>query len=122
MGIDSVAVFTEPDAHALHARTADQSIRIESYLDPNEIVRAARESACDAIHPGYGFLSENVSLASACESSGLIFIGPRPDTIRRMGDKVESKRIMQKAGVPVVQSWNEAPQESEFPVLVKAVG
>jgi acetyl-CoA carboxylase biotin carboxylase subunit len=120
--IAAVAVFTEPDARALHVRSADESVRIDSYLDPSEIIRAAKESGSDALHPGYGFLSENVSLAAACESAGVIFIGPKPDTIRRMGDKLESKRIMQKAGVPVVLSWNEAPPESEFPVLVKAVG
>jgi acetyl/propionyl-CoA carboxylase alpha subunit len=122
MGIAAVAVFTDPDKHALHVRSADQSVQIASYLDPNDIVRAAKESGSDAIHPGYGFLSENVSLATACEASGVKFIGPLPDTIRRMGDKVESKRIMQKAGVPVVQSWDKAPPQSEFPVLVKAVG
>src|SRR5215468_2682423 len=115
MGIQTVAVFTEPDTRALHVRSADHHVRIDSYLDPNEIVRAAKDSAADAIHPGYGFLSENVSLALACEASGVKFIGPAPDTIRRMGDKVESKRIMQKAGVPVVQSWDNAPPEAEFP-------
>src|SRR5215467_7475128 len=122
MGIATVAVFTEPDTQALHVRSADHHVPIDSYLEPNEIVRAAKEAGADAIHPGYGFLSENVSLALACEASGVKFIGPKPDTIRQMGDKVESKRIMQKAGVPVVQSWDKAPPDSEFPVLVKAVG
>src|SRR5207237_10832101 len=115
-------VFTEPDTHALHARSADQNIRVDSYLDPDEIVRAARDSGADAVHPGYGFLSENVSLALACDRAGVKFIGPAPDTIRRMRNKLESKRAMQKAGVPVVQSWDAAPPASEFPVLVKAVG
>ncbi len=122
MGIGTVAVFTEPDARALHVRTADEIVQIGSYLDPNEIVQATTHSGADAIHPGYGFLSENVALALACDKAGVTFIGPKPDTIRRMGDKVESKRIMQQAGVPVVQSWDKAPPESEFPVLVKAVG
>jgi acetyl-CoA carboxylase biotin carboxylase subunit len=122
MGIETVAVFTEADAAALHARSADQAVQIESYLDANEIVRAAHATRADAIHPGYGFLSENPSLSSACEAAGIVFIGPRTDTIRRMGDKLESKRIMRDAGVPVVPSWDDAPPESEFPVLVKAVG
>jgi 3-methylcrotonyl-CoA carboxylase alpha subunit len=122
MGIRAIAVFTEPDAHALHVRQADTSVRIESYLDPNEIVRAARESGAEAIHPGYGFLSENPALSSACEAAGITMAGPRTETIRRMGDKLESKLVMQEAGVPVVPSWEGNPPEQEFPVLVKAVG
>ena len=122
MEIESVAVFTEADAAALHVRSADRAVRIENYIDPGEIVRAAQENGADAIHPGYGFLSENPSLSSACESAGIIFIGPRTETIRSMGDKLESKRLMQRAGVPVVPSWDRNPPESEFPVLVKAVG
>jgi len=122
MGIESVAVFTEPDVAALHVRSADRSVQIASYIDPKEIIRASQESGADAVHPGYGFLSENPSLSSACESAGIIFIGPRTETIRSMGDKLESKRLMQRAGVPVVPSWDRHPPESEFPVLVKAVG
>ena len=122
MEIESVAVFTEPDVAALHVRSADRSVQIASYIDPMEIIRAAKESDADAVHPGYGFLSENPSLSSACESAGFVFIGPRTETIRNMGDKLESKRLMQRAGVPVVPSWDRDPPESEFPVLVKAVG
>jgi acetyl/propionyl-CoA carboxylase alpha subunit len=122
MGIETVAVFTEPDEHALHVRSADQVHRIESYLDAQEILRTAKESGADAIHPGYGFLSESPSLSDLCEKAGIIFIGPRTDTIRSMGDKLESKRVMQKAGVPIVPAWDEDPPASEYPVLVKAVG
>jgi acetyl-CoA carboxylase biotin carboxylase subunit len=122
MEIESVAVFTEADAASLHVRSDGPSIQIEDYIDPKEIVRAAKESGADAVHPGYGFLSENPSLSSACESAGIIFIGPHTETIRSMGDKLESKRLMQRAGVPVVPSWDRNPPESEFPVLVKAVG
>ncbi len=122
MEIQRAAVFTGADTAALHIRSADQAVRIESYLDPNEIVRAAQQTGADAIHPGYGFLSENPSLSAVCEAAGLVFIGPRTDTIRHMGDKLESKRIMGQAGVPVVPSWDSTPPESEFPVLVKAVG
>jgi acetyl/propionyl-CoA carboxylase alpha subunit len=122
MGIRGIAVFTEPDTHALHVRQADVAVRIESYLDPQEIVRAAKDSGAEAIHPGYGFLSENPALSSACAASGLTLVGPRTETIRRMGDKLESKLLMQRAGVPVVPTWDGNPPESEFPVLVKAVG
>src|SRR5262249_35018432 len=95
---------------------------IGSYLDAQEIVRAAKESDADAIHPGYGFLSENADFSAACEAGGIIFIGPAPDTIRAMGDKLESKRVMRRAGVPVVPSWDGTPPASEYPVIVKAVG
>jgi acetyl-CoA carboxylase biotin carboxylase subunit len=122
MGIHSVAVFTRPDENALHVRLADQAHAIDSYLDIPELIRAAKESGADAIHPGYGFLSENADFSDACEQHGLTFIGPRPDTIRSMGDKVESKRVMRNAGVPVVPAWDANPPESEFPVLVKAAG
>jgi len=122
MEIESVAVFTEADAAALHVRSAGRSIQIDDYIDPRAIVRAAQESGADAVHPGYGFLSESPSLSSACESAGIAFIGPRTETIRSMGDKIASKRLMQRAGVPTVPSWDLNPPEAEFPVLVKAVG
>ena len=123
MGIETVAVFTEADQNSLHVRSADGTRTISSYLDAKEIVGAAKESGADAIHPGYGFLSENASLSQACEDHGITFIGPRPDTIRSMGDKLESKRLMHKSGVPVVAAWPDGnPPASEFPVLVKAAG
>jgi acetyl/propionyl-CoA carboxylase alpha subunit len=122
MGIGTVAVFTEPDQNAQHVRSADEAYAIPSYLDPQEIVRVAKACGADAIHPGYGFLSENPSFPAACEEAGIIFIGPRAETLRVMGDKLESKRVMQKAGVPIVPTWEETPPAAEFPVLVKAVG
>src|SRR5215471_6267737 len=79
MGIQTVSVFTEPDRHALHVRHADESREISSYLDAKEIARAAGESGADAIHPGYGFLSENPLLAEECATAGIIFVGPRPE-------------------------------------------
>ncbi len=122
MGIQTFAVFTEPDKRALHVRASDDAHEISSYLDAKEIVRVAKNNGVDAIHPGYGFLSENPSLAEECLSAGIIFIGPQAETIRTMGDKLESKRVMQKAGVPVVPTWSGDPPVSEFPLLVKAVG
>ena len=122
MGIQSVAVFTEADKDSLHVRGAAQARQISSYLDAKDIAAIAKEARADAIHPGYGFLSENPSLAEECERAGIVFIGPQPSTIRTMGDKLESKRVMEKAGVPVVPMWNGDPPASEFPVLVKAVG
>jgi acetyl/propionyl-CoA carboxylase alpha subunit len=122
IGIETVAVFTQPDERALHVVSADEAHAITSYLDAQEIIRTAKETGADAIHPGYGFLSENADFSAACEASGIIFIGPRPDTIRAMGDKIESKRVMQQAGVPVVPAWTGSPPASEFPVMVKAAG
>jgi acetyl-CoA carboxylase biotin carboxylase subunit len=122
MGIQTVAVFTEPDQNALHVRSADEVRQIGSYLDVKEVIAVAKQSGADAIHPGYGFLSENAAFSAACEQSGIIFIGPRPDTIRTLGDKLESKRVMREAGVPVVPSWEDTAPLSEFPVLVKAAG
>jgi acetyl-CoA carboxylase biotin carboxylase subunit len=122
MDILTVGVHTEADRDALHLQSMHEVREIDSYLNAAAIVQAAKASSADAIHPGYGFLSENAAFATGCVAAGLTFIGPRPETIRSMGDKLESKRLMQKAGVPVVPSWDGAPPASEFPVLVKAVG
>src|SRR6058998_111272 len=122
MGIEAAAVFTAPDEGALHARLAREAHLVTSYLEIDEMIRTAKEAAADAIHPGYGFLSENAALSAACAKAGIVFIGPAPETIRRMGDKLESKRVMQEAGVPVVAIWEGEPPDSEYPVLVKATG
>ena len=122
MGISTAGVFTEPDERALHVLSVDEAYPVASYLAIEDIVRTAKQCAADAIHPGYGFLSENAHFSAACEANGLTFIGPRPETIRAMGDKLESKRVMQQAGVSVVPAWNGNPPAAEFPVLVKAVG
>jgi acetyl/propionyl-CoA carboxylase alpha subunit len=122
MGIVTAGVFTEADAQALHTRQMDEAHRIESYLDAEEITRVAQACGATAVHSGYGFLSESPSLSAACEKSGLIFIGPKTETIRLMGDKLQSKRLMQSAGVTVVPAWESSPPPSEYPVLVKAVG
>jgi acetyl/propionyl-CoA carboxylase alpha subunit len=122
MGIRTVAAYTDPDARALHIKVADESHLIASYLDADAIVGAALTAGADAIHPGYGFLSESPSLPAACEKAGIVFIGPSTETIRVMGDKLESKTKMQAAGVPVVPVWSAKPPSDAYPVLIKAVG
>jgi acetyl/propionyl-CoA carboxylase alpha subunit len=111
-------VATPDDRRALHARSADETVEITSYLDPTEHLRAAKETRADAIHPGYGFLAENADFAQATEDAGLVFVGPTPDALRRGGDKLEAKRIAADAGVPVVASGE--PDELGFPVMIKA--
>jgi acetyl/propionyl-CoA carboxylase alpha subunit len=102
LGIATVAVYAADD-HALeHRRAADESVEIASYLDPEEHLRAARETAADAIHPGYGFLAENPDFAEAVEAGGITWVGPPTAALRAGGDKLEAKRIAEQAGVPIV--------------------
>jgi acetyl/propionyl-CoA carboxylase alpha subunit len=118
LGIATAAVAPEDDAGSLHARSADETVRIASYLDAAEHVRAAQEAGADAIHPGYGFLAENADFAEAIESAGLTWVGPSPAALRAGGDKLVAKRIARDAGVPVVQDGE--PAEIGFPLVVKA--
>lgn len=136
MGIESVAVYSEADRDSLHARMADQSVCIgpaqssQSYLKMANIISAALTTGAEAIHPGYGFLAENASFARAVADSGLVFIGPSPEAIERMGDKSVARETMMAAGVPcvpgsdgAVESAAEAlefAKEVGFPVLIKA--
>jgi 3-methylcrotonyl-CoA carboxylase alpha subunit len=136
LGIATVAVYSEADAAALHVATADEAILIgppparESYLDIARIIEAAKQSGAQAIHPGYGFLSENADFAAACEAAGIVFIGPPAAAIRAMGSKAEAKALMAKAGVPLVPGYHGAEQSDArlsqessaigYPVLVKA--
>ena len=136
MGIRSVAVFSEVDREAPHVALADVAYPIgpgparESYLRADRILQAARASGAEAIHPGYGFLSENADFAQACASAGIVFIGPPPDAIRAMGSKSAAKALMQRADVPLVPGYHgEAQEESRlaeeaarigYPVLIKA--
>ena len=139
MGIKTVAVHSVADAEAKYVRLADESVCIgpaastDSYLNIPAIISAAEVTDAEAIHPGYGFLSENADFAERVEKSGFVFIGPRPDTIRLMGDKVSAKNTMTKAGVPVVPGSDGAlpddPQEIVriarkvgYPVIIKAAG
>ncbi|HEX6394317.1 MAG TPA: biotin carboxylase N-terminal domain-containing protein [Acidimicrobiales bacterium] len=105
MGIRSVAMYTDPDRDAPHVRMADSAIHIggrSAYLDVDAVVSAALEAGAAALHPGYGFLSENPALAEACEQAGIVFVGPSASAIRAMGDKINAKRLVSEAGVPVV--------------------
>jgi acetyl/propionyl-CoA carboxylase alpha subunit len=118
LGIATVAVAPEDDAGSLHARSADETVRISSYLDAAEHVRAAREAGADAIHPGYGFLAENADFAETVEASGLTWVGPSPSALRAGGDKLEAKRLAREAGVPVVPEGQ--PDEVGYPLMIKA--
>jgi acetyl/propionyl-CoA carboxylase alpha subunit len=118
LGIATVAVAPPDDAGSLHARSADESIEIASYLHSEEHIRAARKSGADAIHPGYGFLAENPHFAAAVEAAGLVWVGPPAEALRAGGDKVEAKRIAGEAGVPVVPEGE--PAEIGFPLMIKA--
>ena len=136
LGMRSVAVFSEADATAMHVREADEAHPIgrapaaQSYLRGEAILEVARRTGSQAIHPGYGFLSENADFAKACAAAGIAFIGPSPAAIRAMGSKAESKRLMVAAGVPTVPGYHGESQDDQllaaeatrigFPVLIKA--
>src|SRR3954471_10479338 len=117
-GLQTVAVVAPDDRGALHAESADAVVEIASYLDAAEHVRAARESGADAVHPGYGFLSESAEFAEAVIAAGLTWIGPPPAALRAGGDKLAAKETARAAGVPVLPSGT--PEEIGFPLLVKA--
>src|SRR2546422_6461422 len=108
LGIATVAVYSEPDRNSLHVRFADEAVCIgparssESYLNIPQVISAAEITNVDAIHPGYGFLSENANFAQVCEASEITFIGPRPDTLEMMGEKDRARREMKAAGLPTV--------------------
>jgi acetyl/propionyl-CoA carboxylase alpha subunit len=118
LGIATVAVVAPDDRGALHARSADETVEIQSYLYSEEHIKAAKSVGADAIHPGYGFLSESAMFASAVEAAGLTWVGPPPEAIDAGGDKLEAKRIAAAAGVPVVPTGT--PEELGYPLLVKA--
>ena len=136
MGLRTVAVYSDADAHGAHVVAADEAVRIgpaparESYLNIDAILDAAKSTGADAVHPGYGFLSENAEFAEACAAAGLVFVGPPAAAMRAMGLKDRAKALMEKAGVPVVPGYHGADQSDArlkdeagkigYPVLVKA--
>ena len=135
LGVETVAVYSTADRDALHVRLADAAVQIgpppptESYLNIPSLIAAGNTTDCDAIHPGWGFLAENAAFAAACEDNDLVFIGPRPETIETMGDKVAARAAVAAAGLPLVPGSNgtaslaeaaELAYEVGFPVLLKA--
>ena len=125
LGIDSVAVYTPADRHAPFVREATHGVPIASYLDIDAVVGACTQMGAQALHPGYGFLSENPALARACADAGVTFIGPPPEAGELMGDKLRAKEAAAAAGVPVVPSFTEdearaAGARDAYPLLVKA--
>ena len=136
LGLETVAVYSDADADALHVRQADRAVRIgppvaaESYLNIEAVMGAVAETGADAVHPGYGFLSENAEFADACARAGSIFVGPSASAIRAMGSKIEAKHLVSDAGTPVVPGYlgddqdpdvlSAKAQEIGFPLLIKA--
>ena len=138
LGIKTVAVYSEADENSLHVRFADEDICIgparssDSYLNVPAIISAAEITGADAMHPGYGFLSESAYLAEVCEACHIRFIGPDPSVIRLLGDKAKARRAMKKAGVPMLpgsdgpveseeQARSRSPRQIGYPVIIKAV-
>jgi propionyl-CoA carboxylase alpha chain len=136
LGIKTVAVYSDADADALHVREADEAVRIgpppsaQSYLLIDAIIAACKQTGAEAVHPGYGFLSERATFPEALEKEGIVFIGPKPHAIRAMGDKIESKKLAEQAGVSTVPGYLAAIADAEaavkiardvgFPVMLKA--
>jgi acetyl-CoA carboxylase, biotin carboxylase subunit len=135
LGLSTVAVYSEADSNALHVRRADEAVCIgkpaarDSYLKVDALLEAAGRTGADAVHPGYGFLSENVRFVEACEASGLTFVGPSAEAIRQMGDKAVARRIAHEAGVPLVPGTDGAgdlrdaasvADDVGYPLLIKA--
>ena len=135
LGIQTVAVYSEADLHALHVRMADEAYLLgpapprDSYLSKSKIIEVAKSSGAEAIHPGYGFLSENPSFARACEKAGIRFVGPSPQVMEKMGDKVRARKLARKAGLPLLPGTSKAVDDAGaaaaawelgFPLMVKA--
>jgi 3-methylcrotonyl-CoA carboxylase alpha subunit len=136
LGIETVAVHSDADQHSRHVRLADRAERIgpaaarQSYLDIEAVIAAAKRSGADAVHPGYGFLSENAAFAEACEAAGLLFVGPPASAIRAMGSKSEAKRLLEDAAVPLTPGYHGERQDADtllaeadrigYPILIKA--
>ncbi|BCW90833.1 Acetyl-coenzyme A carboxylase carboxyl transferase subunit alpha [Alphaproteobacteria bacterium SO-S41] len=127
LGIASVAIYSDDDAESLHVGSTDQSVRLSgsgpaAYLDSAQVIAAARETGCDAIHPGYGFLSENAAFARACEAAGLIFVGPPPHALDLFGDKAAARALAQKVGIPVLPGTSGPTSEAEAAAFFAGLG
>src|SRR5271170_4806784 len=137
LGVRAVAVYSDADRASLHVRLADEAYPIgpspsrESYLVIEKIIGVARHAACDAIHPGYGFLAENPALARACADAGITFIGPSPEAMEKLGSKTAARQLARQAGVPTVPGTLEAVENPEiaeriaretgYPIALKAI-
>ncbi|MEE3004116.1 MAG: biotin carboxylase N-terminal domain-containing protein, partial [Chloroflexota bacterium] len=136
LGIGTVAIYSEADRDALHVKLADDARLVgeappqQSYLDIDKILQAAHDAGADAIHPGYGFLSENPAFARRCQEAGICFIGPTPEVMEKMGDKLRARKLAKKAGLPVLPGTDQAVEDDEaearawklgFPLMVKAL-
>ncbi|HEX7504040.1 MAG TPA: biotin carboxylase N-terminal domain-containing protein, partial [Syntrophales bacterium] len=140
MGIESVVVYETPDSDAYYTRMAEEAVFIgngprKDYLDIDKMIRVAQKTGADAIHPGYGFLSENPDFAEACEKANLIFIGPPAGVIRDLGDKVMAREIALRSRIPILAGSHDLPvgdpgietavafaQEHGYPIMIKATG
>ena len=137
LGIKTVSIYSQEDRFSLHRMKADESYLVgegkgpvEAYLDIDDIVRVAVQAGADAVHPGYGFLSENPDFAEACAAAGILFIGPTPEIMRRLGNKVTARDLAQSAGVPVMPATPPLPEDERkaarlaegvgYPVMLKA--
>jgi acetyl-CoA carboxylase biotin carboxylase subunit len=135
IGIASVAIYSEADRNSLHVRHADEAYLVgpaparDSYLNGERIIEIAREAGADAVHPGYGFLAENADFAQACLDAGITWVGPSPQSIRTMGDKVQARKLMREAGIPVVPGSEEVTSRGKavraatgigYPIMIKA--
>src|SRR5580704_2843396 len=137
LGIRTIAIHSQEDRFSLHRTKADESYLvgegkgpIDAYLDIDDIIRVAVEARADAVHPGYGFLSESPEFAEACAAAKIVFVGPTPDTMRRLGNKVEARNLAESAGVPVMPATPPLPADEErilamarevgLPVMLKA--
>ena len=135
LGIETVAIYSTVDQEALHVKLADEAYLVgeapphDSYLNMGKILDVAKKSGAQAIHPGYGFLSENSEFARLCQESGVCFVGPNPDVIENMGDKLRSRKLARKAGLPILPGTDEAVAnehaatkawELGLPLMVKA--
>ncbi len=137
LGIATVAIYSHEDRFALHRFKSDESYLVgegqdpvHAYLDIGEVIRVARHAGVDAIHPGYGFLSEKPELAEACAAAGIAFVGPRPEVMRRLGSKVEARALAVQSGIPVVPASGALPDDQEevariaadigYPLMLKA--
>ena len=137
LGVETIAVYSEADAGALHVQAADRAYPIgpsaarESYLNIGRIIETAREAGAEAIHPGYGFLSENAEFADACAAAGIVFVGPPASAMRAMGSKSAAKALMERSGVPLLPGYHGDRQDADFledqavrigfPAVIKAV-